>query len=1128
MTEKHGYCTLCRSRCGAVYTIEAGALRGVRPDPEHPTGAAMCPKGRAAPEIVHSPDRLTQPLRRTTPKSDPDPRWEPIGWEEALSETAEKLGRIKAQDGAEAVAFAVTSPSATALSDSIDWIERFIRLFGSPNTCYSTEVCNWHKDWAHAFTFGSSLPTADFAATDLAVLWGHNPAKTWLAQSTALAQARADGARLAVIDPRRSTSALEADQWLRVRPGADAALALGVARLVLERHGYDDAFVRAWTNAPLLVRHDTGHLLRAQEVDPDLDGYVVWDTADDTWRSYDTLRAARDPGRFALHGIHRVRTRTGTVDCEPAFERYRDACRPWTMEETARTTGIEPAELTAFADALIRARSVSYHAWTGVGQHANATQTERAIATLYALTGSYDAPGGNVIWPRHALNPATDLTQLPHDQRAKALGMAEHPLGPPAQGWISGRDLCRAILSQDPYPVRALVGFGSNLVLSQPDPRRTAAALRNLDFYVHLDLFPNPTSQFADIVLPVNSPWEHEAIRAGFEISRRAQEHVQLRPRMVEPVGQSRSDTEVVFDLAQRLGMGADFFNGDVTAGWNHQLGPLGLTVDELRRHPRGLRVPLETVYRKYARSTEDGRVAGFATPTRRVELYSERLAWHGYSAVPIHSAPGTEPDSRYPLLLTCAKNGYFCHSQHRGLSSLRKRSPEPTVDISGALAQRRNISDGQWVALSTRMGTIRMRARIDHDLHEDVVCAEYGWWQQAPDLALPSFDPYDEAGSNYNLLIGDDVRDPISGSVPMRSSSCDIQPIATSLWEGTKEFVIVSAVPEGPDVLALSMEPADGSELPDFRPGQHITLGFSTTGPAGAERSPARCYSLTGPAQDKDRTSYSIAVRRVPDGQVSGQVHATAIEGKRVHLTAPAGLFAIPPDISRPVVLLASGIGITPFIGYLETLARGGGSVPEVVLHYGSRNSTSHAFRDRMSELREAIPQLRVHTHYSRPEPHDAIGRDYHHFGRISATDVDARLIERRARFYLCGPEAMLSDLTTGLVGRGVPRFDIFTERFHAAPQRVDIPERAQATVRFTRANREVTWRREDGTLLQLAEKEGIRLPSGCRLGQCESCAITVLDGRVAHLVTRPEDLADDQCLTCQAMPVTDVTLDA
>ncbi|KOG86754.1 hypothetical protein ADK38_29255, partial [Streptomyces varsoviensis] len=89
-----GYCTLCRSRCGAVYTVRDGALLDVQPDPEHPTGAALCPKGRAAPEIVRSPRRLTRPLRRTTPKSDPDPRWRPVGWEEALAETAERLGRI--------------------------------------------------------------------------------------------------------------------------------------------------------------------------------------------------------------------------------------------------------------------------------------------------------------------------------------------------------------------------------------------------------------------------------------------------------------------------------------------------------------------------------------------------------------------------------------------------------------------------------------------------------------------------------------------------------------------------------------------------------------------------------------------------------------------------------------------------------------------------------------------------------------------------------------------------------------------------------------------------------------------------------------------------------------------------
>ncbi|MGW3526531.1 molybdopterin-dependent oxidoreductase [Streptomyces olivaceus] len=1123
MVEKQGYCTLCRSRCGAVYTVEGGALTGVRPDPGHPTGAALCPKGRAAPEIVHSPDRLTRPLRRTTPKSDPDPEWEPIGWDEALDEIAERLGRTKARHGAEAVAFAVTSPSGTALSDSIDWIERFVRLFGSPNICYSTEVCNWHKDWAHAFTFGCALPTADFAATDLAVLWGHNPAKTWLAQSAALADARARGARVAVVDPRRSTSARDADHWLRVRPGSDAALALGTARLLLERGAYDDAFVRAWTNAPLLVRRDTGRFLRAEEVDPALTGHVVQDVVTGSRRPYDTRFPAHRPEDFALDGTYRVATvDDGPVDCVPAFRLYRDACAPWTPEATARATGVTAAELAAFADALASARSVSYHAWTGVGQHANATQTERAVATLYALTGSFDAPGGNVVWPRQPLAPVTSVGQLAPGQRAKALGLAEHPVGPPAQGWVSGRDLCRAVLDGDPYPVRALVGFGSNLVLSQPDPARTAEALRALDFYVHLDLFPNPTSQFADILLPVNSPWEHEALRAGFEIGLRAQEQVQLRQRMVEPVGESRSDTEVVFDLARRLGMGADFFDGDVVAGWNHQLAPVGLTVEELRGHPGGVRLPLAHTYRKYARTDEDGYVTGFGTPTRRVELYSEQLAAHGYSPVPEHTDPHRAPDARFPLRLTCAKNGYFCHSQHRGLTSLRRRSPDPTVDVSAGLARLRGVEDGQWVELSTRSGAVRMRARIDPDLHEDVVVAEYGWWQDAPALGLPGHDPFGEGGSNYNLLVDDEIRDPVSGSVPMRSGACDVRALPLAHWRDSKEFVVTGARPEGADVVALTLEPADGSAPGDFRPGQHV--GVSFTGPGARGTDPARSYSLTGPARDTARTGYGIAVRRVPGGEVSGRAHA-ATPGSRAWLTAPSGPFVIPTDTGLPVVLLAAGVGITPFLGYLETLAHSGGSVPEVVLHHGSRDAASHAFADRVAVLRRRLPRLRVHTHYSRGGPADRPT----HRGRVGAEHVDAGLIARRARFYLCGPEEMLADVTAGLVARGVPRFDIFAEKFHAAARPAAVPEDARATVELRRSGTRLTWTRADGTLLQLAEREGVRLPSGCRLGQCESCAVTVLGGQVTHLVDPPEDLPDDQCLTCQALPVsTDVVLDA
>ncbi len=589
----------------------------------------------------------------------------------------------------------------------------------------------------------------------------------------------------------------------------------------------------------------------------------------------------------------------------------------------------------------------------------------------------------------------------------------------------------------------------------------------------------------------------------------------QMRPRMVGPVGESRSDTEIVFDLAVRLGLGEEFFGGRIEDGWNHQLAPLGLSTDELRRHPGGLDLPLTTRHRKYAERTDDGSVAGFATPTRRVELYSERLARHGHSPVPVAEPPAADP--RHPLVLTCAKNGYFCHSQHHGISSLRKRYPEPTVDVSTELARARGIQDGQWTRITTAYGSVRMRARIDPALHPETVVAEYGWWQSADDLGLPGSDPLAGEGANYNLLTGDDARDPISGSSGLRSTACDIRPDEPAPWSGPRMFVVEHTAAETDEILAVRMRPVDGGTLPGFRAGQHITLGLPQ------ESGLTRSYSLTGPASGPC-TSYTIAVRRVDGGRFSPAVHSDFRPGTRVLVTPPGGSFVIPARHSRPLVLLAAGIGITPFLSHLETLARSPSEAPEVTLHYGSKDFAHHAFERRIAELGARLPSLRVVDHYSRPAPHDR----YSVRGRVSAEDVDATLISRRARFYLCGPGAMIDEVIAGLTARGVPRFDIFAEKFHAAPAPVIVADDATATVRFARSGRELTWRKADGTLLDLAETAGLSLPSGCRLGQCESCAIAVLGGSVAHLVTPADDLPDDHVLTCQSIPTTDVVLDA
>ena len=128
-----GFCALCRSRCGCVSVVEDGTLVAVEPDPSHPTGANLCVKGRAAPELVYDPDRLLYPMRRTRPKGDPDAGWQRIGWDEALDWTAARMREVAERHGAEAVAFALTTPAGTAVSDGFPWINRLVRMFGSPN-----------------------------------------------------------------------------------------------------------------------------------------------------------------------------------------------------------------------------------------------------------------------------------------------------------------------------------------------------------------------------------------------------------------------------------------------------------------------------------------------------------------------------------------------------------------------------------------------------------------------------------------------------------------------------------------------------------------------------------------------------------------------------------------------------------------------------------------------------------------------------------------------------------------------------------------------------------------------------------------------------------------------------------
>src|SRR5512133_453706 len=135
------FCPLCVSRCGARAEVMDGTFRALLPDPSHPTGKAICVKGKAAPEIVYHRSRLLHPLRRTRPKDVADPGWERLTWDEALDTVAERLQAAAAADGPQSVGFSSSSPSTSAISDAVDWVQRLIRAFGSPNYCSYVELC---------------------------------------------------------------------------------------------------------------------------------------------------------------------------------------------------------------------------------------------------------------------------------------------------------------------------------------------------------------------------------------------------------------------------------------------------------------------------------------------------------------------------------------------------------------------------------------------------------------------------------------------------------------------------------------------------------------------------------------------------------------------------------------------------------------------------------------------------------------------------------------------------------------------------------------------------------------------------------------------------------------------------
>ena len=401
-----------------------------------------------------------------------------------------------------------------------------------------------------------------------------------------------------------------------------------------------------------------------------------------------------------------------------------------------------------------------------IEQTPNSLQTVRAIAILRSLTGNIDIPGGDILGMNIIRGYPTLKEKLSEDALKKRLGAGQYKL---LGGWRAFMPsahipaLFNAMRSGEPYRVRALLIFGGNPLTTVANSREVYESLKKLDLLVVTDLFMTPTAAIADYILPA-AFWTEVEQLIGYPL---VAENMVMAQQKINQTGECRQDEWIMDELSKRMGLpGSNETLHDVM---NYQLEPLGITYQELKE--RSFVHPAHE-YRKYEKN-------GFRTPSRKVELYCRALERMGYDPLPTYKEPPESPlqtpelAKEFPYVLTTgSRRMEFFHSEHRQIPSLRKRRPDPQVELHPEIAALHGITQGDWVIVSSPRGSIRMKALVTTDIIPGVINIDHGWW--FPEKTGPDYGVWE---SNANILTNNaPPYDPAFGSYQLRGLLCRIE----------------------------------------------------------------------------------------------------------------------------------------------------------------------------------------------------------------------------------------------------------------------------------------------------------------------------------------------------------------
>ena len=599
-------CSLCYGTCSILAHRVDGVVVKIEGNPESAVGKGrLCGKGVSGIMTHYDPNRLTRPLRRTNPKKglDEDPKWKEISWDEALDEISAVLKKVRAEDPRKLVVQRTTTVTASRVP-----FQTFAAAFGTPNFSVSGggQHCGNGAHLISGMMHASWSIVPDFEYCNYAVYFGaskgHSAGHASCSNMGKAADARARGMKMVVIDPICNFAAAKATEWVPLRVGTDAALALAMCNVLVNELGiYDGPYLQAKTNAPYLIGPDKLYVRHPESKQP-----LVWDSKNNVARPYTDVAAADMAleGEFSVDGI----------PCRPSFHCLRDHLRKFTPEWAEEISTIGAVTIRRLAKEFgtearvgstivvdgvtLPYRPVAAIAFRGSQGHMNSVYNFYAVDLLNHLVGAADVVGSCL-----GFNPAChghpDTGKLryipsagPDGLMVTGMWMGYHYPYPPSEPRLPTnlglQDLFVLGMTSPfldstdreemwqrfdlPYRPEVMVNFGANLIMSIANKETVAASLAKYKFMVSFDLFLTETSNFADIVLPDCSYLQSLDSRSNFPFifslpAGTGEWCWPIRQPLLPPDGEQRNCADVLLEIADRVG-----FRADLNAAYNASL----------------------------------------------------------------------------------------------------------------------------------------------------------------------------------------------------------------------------------------------------------------------------------------------------------------------------------------------------------------------------------------------------------------------------------------------------------------------------------------------------------------------------------------------------------------------------